>query len=102
MNTVEQTSERECFYVDVDNCKVRFVYGFGENGEARVRVAEQKTCPQPLPVQAIGFGLMGTLVAAGLIMLLIWRLLTFLYDRKEFARFVDESQNAKWNAVSIY
>lgn len=85
--------------MDGDNCNVRFVYGFGENGEKKVRVEEQRTCPQPLPVQAIGFGLMGTLVAAGLIMLLVWKLVTSVYDMKEYRRFIADTQNAQWSAV---
>lgn len=99
---MEHTSERECFYTDEDNCQVRFVYGFGENGEKRVRVAETLICPQPLPVTAIGFGLMGALIAAGIVLLLVWRLLTFLYDRKEYAHFIDETKNTKWNAVLVF
>lgn len=100
-DAVEQTSERECFYLDDDNCQIRFIYGFGENGEKRVRVEEQRMCPQPLRVHVIGFGLMGALVAAGLIMLLIWKLATYVYDKKEYRRFLTDTQNAKWNTVIL-
>jgi succinate dehydrogenase hydrophobic anchor subunit len=44
--------------------------------------------------------MMGSLVAVGLALLLLWRLLLFMYDRKEYAKFINESQNAKWTAVS--
>jgi succinate dehydrogenase hydrophobic anchor subunit len=45
--------------------------------------------------------MMGSLVAVGLALLLLWRLLLFMYDRKEYAKFINESQNAKWTAVSL-
>jgi len=95
---VEQTSERECHLYDDDGCKIRFIYGFTENGEKTVRVDENPSCPRPLPVREIGFGLMATLVAAGLIMLLIWKLVTSVYDKKEYRRFLVDAQNAQWNA----
>lgn len=44
--------------------------------------------------------MMGALVAVGLALLLLWRLFLFMYDRKEYARFINESKNAKWTAVS--
>ena len=43
---------------------------------------------------------MGALIAVGLAMLLLWRLLIFLYDRKEYAKFLKDAQNARWNTVS--
>ena len=43
---------------------------------------------------------MGALIAVGLAMLLLWRLLIFFYDRKEYAKFLKDAQNARWNTVS--
>jgi hypothetical protein len=45
--------------------------------------------------------MMGSLVAVGLVLLLLWRLFLFFYDRKEYAKFINESKNAKWTAVSL-
>ena len=53
----------------------------------------------PVPVLAIVGGLTGFIVAAGIALLLAWRIITFLYDKKEYARFIDETKNAKWTAV---
>lgn len=35
----------------------------------------------------------------GLVLLLIWRLLTELFDRREYRRFEKEKSKAKWNEV---
>ena len=43
---------------------------------------------------------MGAIVAIGVALLLTWRILTFLYDKKEYARFINDTQNAKWANVS--
>nr|CAH0109134.1 unnamed protein product [Daphnia galeata] len=51
-----------------------------------------------LPISKIAFSMMGSLVAVGLVLLLLWRLFLFFYDRKEYAKFINESKNAKWTA----
>ena len=101
-----RTSERKC--VSIDNstdCRTDFVYGYDFFGQRQVRYAKVPACPPlPPPIQTanIAFGLMGALIAVGLGLLLLWRLLLFLYDRKEYARFLNDSKNAKWNAVRLY
>ena len=57
-------------------------------------------CPESVNVLAIVGGVVGGIVAVGLALLLIWRLLTFIHDRREFAKFEKERQNAKWDTVS--
>ena len=64
-----------------------------------MRYGGSPKCPPPIPVAHIIFGIMGALIAIGLALLLIWRFLLYLYDRAEYARFIDESKNAKWNRV---
>lgn len=48
----------------------------------------------------IVLGITGTTVVIGLAGLLLWKLLTTIYDRREFAKFENERLTAKWNAVS--
>lgn len=50
---------------------------------------------------AIVGGVVGGIVAVGLALLLIWKLFTFIHDRREFAKFEKERQNAKWDTVSL-
>lgn len=44
---------------------------------------------------------MGALVGLGLAVILLFRLILYIMDRKEYARFINESQNAKWTAVRL-
>ncbi|XP_057381290.1 integrin beta-PS-like [Daphnia carinata] len=94
---VEETSERECSYENEKKCTVKFVYGFDSNGAILVRVQQEPICPPPIPVLAIGFGLAGALIALLLLALLCYRLVTYFYDKREYARFLNERENAKWN-----
>lgn len=40
-----------------------------------------------------------TIVLAGIIMLLIWKICTTIHDRREYARFENERQKMKWQTV---
>lgn len=95
---VEKSNERDCYY-EVDNqCRVNFVYGFDETtGEKRIRVQDTLSCPEAVPIVAIGAGLAGALVAVGLLALLLFRVCTYLKDRREYVRFQEEKLKAKWN-----
>lgn len=39
------------------------------------------------------------IVLIGLALLLIWKLLMIIHDRREFAKFEKEKMNAKWDTV---
>lgn len=39
----------------------------------------------------------GTIVLAGIILLVIWKIVTEVHDRREYVRFEKERQNAKWD-----
>ncbi len=77
-----------------------FFYGFDENGQKHV-FYDSLSC-EALPITNIAFSIMGALIGIGFAMLLLWRLLIFLYDRKEYAKFLEDSRNARWNTVISY
>jgi protocadherin alpha len=50
---------------------------------------------------AIILGLIAGIVLIGLILLLVWKLLAMLYDRREYAAFEQERLMAKWDTVCM-
>jgi integrin beta 1 len=48
----------------------------------------------------IVLGVIGAIVLIGLALLLLWKLLTTIHDRREFAKFENERMMAKWDTVS--
>lgn len=46
-------------------------------------------------------GIIGGVVAVGLLLLLLWKLLTFFFDKMEYARFMREIESYKWAKVSV-
>jgi hypothetical protein len=64
-----------------------------------VWVKEHKDCPAPLPVLVIVLIVIAGIVLLGLLLLLLWKLLTVMYDRREYARF--EKVSALGNICSF-
>ncbi|WAQ94038.1 ITBX-like protein [Mya arenaria] len=58
---------------------------------------EVKMCPESVNILAIVLGTIGGIVFAGLVFLVIWKIWTTIHDRREFAKFEKETQNAKWD-----
>uniref|UniRef100_A0A646QHC7 Integrin beta n=1 Tax=Hemiscolopendra marginata TaxID=943146 RepID=A0A646QHC7_9MYRI len=91
------TYEKSCVFVDDDDCKFTFVYGFYNDSSPYIHVQRTKDCPPPLNILMIVLGVIIGIVAIGLCLLLIWKLLTTIHDRREFAKFEKERQMAKWD-----
>lgn len=51
-------------------------------------------------VPGIVLGVIAAIVLIGMAILLLWKLLTTIHDRREFARFEKEKMMAKWDTVS--
>lgn len=51
-------------------------------------------------IPGIILGVIGAIVLIGMALLLLWKLLTTINDRREFAKFEKERMIAKWDTVS--
>ena len=92
--------ETLCVFIDDDDCKFQFKYGYDDKDDIVYVIAQKtKDCPQPVDVLAIVIGVIVGIVLIGLALLLIWKLLTTIQDRREFAKFEKERMMAKWDTV---
>ena len=62
-------------------------------------VQTTKECPVVVDIMGIILGVIGAIVAIGLMLILMWKVLTTIHDRREYARFEKEQRLAKWDAV---
>ncbi|XP_059086131.1 integrin beta-PS-like isoform X2 [Tigriopus californicus] len=91
--------ERLCTFIDDDDCRATFVYGYhNSTGQLMVWVQTTKECPVVVDVMGIILGVIGAIVAVGLLLILMWKVFTTIHDRREFARFEKERAMAKWDA----
>ena len=62
-------------------------------------VQTTKECPVVVDIMGIILGVIGAIVAIGLMLILMWKVFTTIHDRREYARFEKEQRLAKWDAV---
>lgn len=89
-------NEKLCAFEDSARCRISFKYVFDEKNSVNISARRAKDCPAPLNLIAIVSGVSGTVVGAGLFLLLLWKLLTTIHDRRELAKFEKERLIAKW------
>lgn len=94
----KEDEEKLCIFKDEsDDCKFTFKYRLDEGNVPMIHAQITKDCPEGINILAIILGVIGGIVAIGLALLLIWKLLTTIHDRREFAKFEKERQMAKWD-----
>uniref|UniRef100_A0A8B9LFX9 Integrin beta n=1 Tax=Astyanax mexicanus TaxID=7994 RepID=A0A8B9LFX9_ASTMX len=86
-----------CKERDANDCWFFFTYAT-KNDTAEVYVVKDPECPAGPDIIPIVAGLVAGIVLIGLALLLIWKLLMIIHDRREFAKFEKEKMNAKWDA----
>uniref|UniRef100_A0A0P6D6L5 Integrin beta n=1 Tax=Daphnia magna TaxID=35525 RepID=A0A0P6D6L5_9CRUS len=64
--------------------------------ESVIPVGEKGECSEPPNVIAIVSGVSGAILAIGLLLLLLWKILTTIHDRLEYAKFLRDRELAKW------
>ncbi|XP_030378014.1 integrin beta-PS isoform X2 [Scaptodrosophila lebanonensis] len=92
----EELDEQLCVFFDEDDCKFTFKYA-EVGGILKVHAQEQTECPPKIFMLGIVLGVIAAIVLVGLAILMLWKLLTTIHDRREFARFEKERMNAKWD-----
>lgn len=60
-------------------------------------------CPsRPIDAIIIGLSISGAVLLAGLILVIIWKILTLLYDNAEYAELESEMKNPIWGKVGTF
>ncbi|XP_050304275.1 integrin beta-PS isoform X1 [Anthonomus grandis grandis] len=93
----EENNEYLCRYTDEDHCQFSYVYYYDTERKLHIKAQEQRTCPPEIYVLGIVFGVIAAIVLIGMAILLLWKLLTTIHDRREFAKFEKERMMAKWD-----
>uniref|UniRef100_A0A8C1MBM3 Integrin beta n=1 Tax=Cyprinus carpio TaxID=7962 RepID=A0A8C1MBM3_CYPCA len=93
----EQPYIYHCKERDVDDCWFFFTYTTKNDDNIDILVAEKRECPSAPDIIPIVAGVVAGIVLIGLALLLIWKLLMIIHDRREFAKFEKEKMNARWD-----
>lgn len=91
-----ETTTTSCILQDNFGCLI--YYNVYETDTGRfVQVRSVKRCPPgPADPVTVGLSVSGAFFLVGIILLLIWKLLTMLYDKLEYSHFETEIKNPVW------
>ncbi|XP_025415221.1 integrin beta-PS isoform X2 [Sipha flava] len=95
----EDKDENMCSYYDTEDCRFAYVYSYDQSGKIIIRAQEERECPPQVYFMGIILGVIGAIVLIGMALLLLWKLLTTINDRREFAKFEKERMIAKWDTA---
>ncbi|KAF7269813.1 integrin beta-PS-like [Rhynchophorus ferrugineus] len=96
INEKWQDDVKRCTFVVEDDCTIQFEYSYV--GKSLVLKAEnKKTCPEPPNILGWIIGIVTSTILAGILTLIIWKVLTTLHDKREYAKFEQERQKLQWH-----
>ncbi|XP_058126874.1 integrin beta-PS isoform X1 [Anopheles ziemanni] len=93
----EQRNDNKCTFYDEDDCRFEFSYNDSDQDKVVVMAQEQRECPPKVFMLGIALAVIAAVVLIGMAVLLLWKVLTSIHDRREFARFEKERMMAKWD-----
>lgn len=93
--------EEACMFIDEQDCKNHFKYYYNEENCLIIEAQKERECPPTIFVPGIILGVIAAIVLIGLAFLLLWKMVTTIHDRREFAKFDKERMMAKWDTVII-
>ncbi|XP_065056412.1 integrin beta-1-like [Rhopilema esculentum] len=95
---VQAGAGERCVAADKDDCSFVFTYRKDNvTEEIELLVQKERICPAEPDILAIILGVIAGIVGVGLALLLIWKLLATLKDRRELARFNKDLKEVKFD-----
>lgn len=97
-----ETGARICRMPGDAGCTFVFKYEHHRGGTGgdikifKIRAEKERTCPVPISALGVAMGLVVSTVVIGFLILLIWKILTMIYDKREFAKFERNRALAQW------
>merc|ERR1712179_131043 len=89
-----------CTHNDAENgCTFYFTYHFldmGPKKDYKISIQKDQTCPEPPNLLAIVGSVVATIVAIGLLTLILWKVITTIHDRREYKQFEEDALRAQW------
>lgn len=98
----QDTGAHVCRITGDAGCTFAFKYEYyrgGSGGDIKIfniLAEKERTCPKPINVLGVAVGLIVSTVIIGFLILLIWKILTMIHDKREFAKFEKERAMAIW------
>ncbi|XP_018328514.1 integrin beta-PS [Agrilus planipennis] len=97
---IEEDSNEDakiCRILDSSGCAIIYQYLYDEEKKLQIKVQETKHCSEKGNLLVIGLSVVGSIVLAGVVLLVVWKIFIIFHDLKEYQKFENERNQAKWN-----
>ncbi|KAB0362355.1 hypothetical protein FD754_006511 [Muntiacus muntjak] len=89
-----------CFYKTAKDCVMMFTYSELPSGKSNLTVLREPECGTAPSAMTILLAVVGSILLTGFALLVIWKLLVTIHDRREFAKFQSERSRARYEMAS--
>lgn len=80
------------------HCEMKYIVNCDSEDRApTIYIARKSECIYPPNALYVALPILAGIIGVGLLLLIIWRILTSFYDKIEYARFEHEIKNPKWS-----
>lgn len=99
LNTVDQDAVL-CLYKTENDCVMRFTYSEHDSGKSVLTALKEPECARGTDPVTVLLAVVGSILAVGIALLAIWKLIVTVHDRREFARFQNERSRARYEMAT--
>lgn len=91
---------KKCQFIDpIDNCT--FIFSYNIMNDKLIKYQATKECIKSFPTWAIILIIISGVLTAGFAILITWKVLDTMQQKRECARFNEEKKKAAWEMVSM-
>lgn len=92
-----------CEFLGNSSCAFTYRYTQNKSGQLTVYAVRQGKCQGKLDIQKTATSIVIATLITGVLALIIWKLITYWYDKREFRLFEQQIQNLNWETtVSVF
>ncbi|TGZ59608.1 hypothetical protein CRM22_008976 [Opisthorchis felineus] len=99
-NSEQKDDSNLCIIYTDDNCRVFFTYRYSDaiyvTRKVDLNIMRKSECVKTINILYIVLGVIAGIVLGGLILLLIYKLVITIDDRRELAKFEQQGENMRW------
>ncbi|ESO84518.1 hypothetical protein LOTGIDRAFT_196574 [Lottia gigantea] len=95
VESIEDLNET-CQAKDIDGCKMIYKIVYLDDGNTTILAQKYKVCSTQIDMVPIIAGVLGGIVGLGIFLLALWKILTSVYDNREYAKFQQEVDQVRW------
>ncbi|XP_061092987.1 integrin beta-5 isoform X1 [Conger conger] len=89
-----------CLYKTDSDCVMKFTYSEHANGQSVLTALKEPECAAAPDALTVLLAVVGSILAVGVALLAVWKLVITVHDRREFARFQSARSRARYEMAS--